>query len=153
MLLRCRTENGYILERLVAALTFEVLDVADDALAVDDSAEHNVLLVQMGSGDGRDEELRAIGPWSCVRHAQQKRLAMQLLKVLVFEFLAVDALAARAIALCEVTIIAVSHVLSISSCHSSSPSLDHEALNDAVEAGALVVKWLASLASALLAGT
>jgi hypothetical protein len=134
ILQRCRTENGYILEWLVAGLTFEVLDVAHDALAVDDSAEHNVLLVQVGSGHGRDEELRAIGPWSSIRHAQQKWLAMQLLEVLVLEFLAVDALAARAVALCEVTIIAVSHVLSMSSCYSFSPSLNHEALDDAVEA-------------------
>jgi hypothetical protein len=59
---------------------------------------------------------------------------VNLLEVLIFELRAVNALSACAIALCEIT------------------SLDHEALDDAVEARALVVEWLASLADTLLAG-
>lgn len=58
---------------------------------------------------------------------------MDLLEVLVFELLAVDALTTRAVAFCEVS------------------ALDHEALDNTVEARTLVVQWLASLADALLA--
>lgn len=58
---------------------------------------------------------------------------MNLLEILVFELLAVDALSTRAIALCEVA------------------ALDHEALDDTVERGALVVKGFAGLANAFLA--
>jgi len=89
--------------------------MAHDAPAVDDLAEHDVLLVQVRSGNSRDEELRAVGPRASVRHAQQKRLPMELFEVLVFEFLAVDALTAGAVALCEVTVIAISFAQFMSS--------------------------------------
>lgn len=56
------------------------------------------------------------------------------LEVLVLELLAVDGLAAGAVASGEVT------------------TLDHELLDDTVEAGALVVEGLARLPKALLAG-
>lgn len=59
---------------------------------------------------------------------------MNLLEIFILEFLAIDALAARPIALCEVT------------------ALDHEGLDHAVEAGAFVVERLAGLANALFAG-
>lgn len=71
---------------------------------------------------------------SGIRHAQQERPVVNLLEVLVFELLAVDALSTCAIALREVT------------------TLDHEALDDAVKARAFVVERLASLADTLLAG-
>lgn len=58
---------------------------------------------------------------------------MDLLKVLVLELLAVDALAAGAISFCEIA------------------ALNHEALDDTVKARALVVQRLASLAYTLLA--
>jgi hypothetical protein len=60
---------------------------------------------------------------------------VDLLKVLILELLAVDALASRAISLCEIT------------------ALYHEALDDAVEDRALVVKWLPGGTDAFLAGT
>lgn len=60
---------------------------------------------------------------------------MQPLKVLILKFLAINALSACAIALGKVA------------------ALDHEALNDAVEARALVVQRLAGLARAFLART
>jgi hypothetical protein len=55
------TDDGDIMQWLVAALCLEILDRSYDALAVDDLAEHNMLLVQMWCGDGGDEELRAVG--------------------------------------------------------------------------------------------
>jgi hypothetical protein len=46
---------------LVAALCLEVFDRSDHALAANNLAEDDVFLVEMGCGDGRDEELRAVG--------------------------------------------------------------------------------------------
>lgn len=136
---------------LVAALSLQVLDLAHYTLAVDDLAVDDVLLVEMGSGNGGDKELRAIGAClllvevapnfgsveltrSRVGHAQQERPVVDLLEVLIFELLAINALTARAVAFCEIS------------------TLDHKALNDTVEARAFVVQRLASLADALLAG-
>jgi hypothetical protein len=60
---------------------------------------------------------------------------MHHVEVLILELLPIDALAARAISLCEIT------------------ALDHETLNDAVKGRALVVKWLARGTDTFLAGT
>jgi hypothetical protein len=57
---------------------------------------------------------------------------MDLLEILVLELLAIDALAAGAIALCKV------------------PTLDHERLYDSMEDRAFVVERLAGIALALL---
>jgi hypothetical protein len=73
--------------------------------------------------------------WSSIRHAQQERLFMNLLKVLILKLFAVDTLTTSAVALCEIA------------------ALDHKALDDAVEARAFVVKWFAGCAYAFLAGT
>lgn len=54
------TYDSSLMPRLVAALCLEVLDLPDDALAVDDLAEHDVLLVQMWRQDRRDEELGSV---------------------------------------------------------------------------------------------
>jgi len=72
--------------------------------------------------------------WACIRHAQKKGLFVNLLKVLVVKLLAVYALAARAIALCEVS------------------ALDHKRLDDTVERRSLVVQGFPRLALAFLAG-
>ena len=53
-------DDGGIVEGLVAALGLEILNLADDALAVDDFAEDDVLVVKMGCRDRGDEELRAV---------------------------------------------------------------------------------------------
>jgi hypothetical protein len=45
---------------LVLALNLEVLDLSDDAFAVDDLAEYDVLLVEVRCQDGGDEELGSI---------------------------------------------------------------------------------------------
>lgn len=143
------TNDCGVMEGLIAALSLQILNLSYDAFAVDDLAIDYMLLVQMRCGHGGNEELRAIGAYSVsnscrvaqglltrssVRHAQQERPVVDLLKVLVLELLAVNALTARAIAFCEVS------------------TLDHEALNHAMEARAFVVQWLASLADTFLAG-
>ena len=53
----------YVFGWLVAALGGEVLDLADDGFAVQDLAEDDVFVVQVGGCDGGDEELRAIGSY------------------------------------------------------------------------------------------
>jgi hypothetical protein len=46
---------------LVSAFGLEVLDLADDGLAVEDFAEDDVLVVEVGGGYRGDEELGAVG--------------------------------------------------------------------------------------------
>lgn len=137
------------LGRLVARALGHVLDLVDDLEALEDLAEDNVLSVEPGGDGGGDEELRAVGVFSGVGHACRKMfvnnpflyvclmmsqltqkvlLGVLQLEVLIRELVAVDALAASAIALGEVT------------------ALDHELLDDTVEVGALI-------AVALLAGS
>jgi hypothetical protein len=55
------TDDGSIMPWLVAALCLEVLNRSYDALAIDDLAKHNMLLVQVWCRNGGDEELRAVG--------------------------------------------------------------------------------------------
>lgn len=81
------------------------LQLLDDVLSLDDLAEDTVLSVQPRSLDwnieelesiqlkgltGGDEELRAIGVRSRIRHAQQEGNGVLLLEVLIREFLSVD---------------------------------------------------------------
>jgi hypothetical protein len=93
--------------------------------------------------------LGVIRTWSSIRHAQQERLLVQHLEVLVVKLLSVDALAARTICSREVT---RSQLALVTRCSRSClPALDHEAFDDAVEARALVVQRLVRLGHALLA--
>lgn len=56
-------EDGGLLLGLVAGAGLEVLNLADDGLAIQDLAEDDVLVVQMGGWYSSDEELRAVGIW------------------------------------------------------------------------------------------
>ena len=96
-------------------------------------AEHHVVAVQPGAGNGGDEELRAVGVRAAVRHGEEARTRVLQCEVLVGEALAVDGLAARAVSGGEVS------------------ALDHEVGDDAVEDGALVPQRLVLLTNALLA--
>ena len=127
------TLDDNIFPWLVSALCLQVLNLSHNALSVDHLAENHMLLVQMGRGHRCNEELATVGAGAGIGHAKQERLLVHDFKVLVLELLAVDALAAHAIALGEVT------------------ALDHELLDDAVEAAALVVKGLSGFALAFLA--
>lgn len=91
--------------------------------------------VRIQKHDNRgNEELRAVGVLSGVRHRQNTRSGVLQLEVLVGELLAVDGLAAGSVAVGEVS------------------SLNHEVGNNAVEDGALVVEGLSRLADSLLSG-
>jgi len=98
------------------------------ALVICDLAENHVLSVQPTRDGSGDEELAAVCVGSCVGHAQQVLLVVGELEVLVCELLAVDRLAAGAVAPGEVT------------------ALEHEAGDDSVEGAALEAEAL--LASA-----
>lgn len=93
-----------------------------------------MLAVEPRAGDGGDEELGAVGVRARVRHGEHARRGVSEREALVGELGAVDGLAAGAVASREVT------------------ALEHELLDDAVEAAALVAERLAGFADALLAG-
>jgi hypothetical protein len=65
MLIVCHTNDSSVAEWLVAALCLKVLNFPDNALAVDDLAEYNMLVVQVWCGNGGNEELGAVGAWCC----------------------------------------------------------------------------------------
>mmetsp|Transcript_40671 Transcript_40671/g.126775 ORF Transcript_40671/g.126775 Transcript_40671/m.126775 type:complete len:232 (-) Transcript_40671:73-768(-) len=92
-----------------------------------------MLAVQVGGLLDRDEELGVVCVPAAVRHAEQARLRVLDLEALVRKLLAVDGLAASAVAAGEVA------------------TLAHEGRDDPVEGAALVVQGLAQLAVALLA--
>ena len=51
----------------------------------------------------RDEELRAIGVFACICHAEQAFLGMFQLEVLILKLGSVDGLSSSAISICEVS--------------------------------------------------
>jgi len=104
-----------------------------DVHALSHAAKDNVLSVQPWGRNGAEEELAAVGVWSCIGHRQNAWANVLLSEVLVSELLAINGLATRAIALGEVS------------------SLAHEFRNHSVKAGALEVQRLARLAFSFLA--
>lgn len=71
---------------------------------------------------------------SCICHAQEKWLVVDLFEILILKLLSVYAFASSTIARCEVS------------------ALDHKLLNDAMETRSLVVQWLSLCSCAFLAG-
>ena len=108
-----------------------------------DLSKDDVLAIQPLAAGGRAEELRSIGVLSRVGHTQQTRTVVgdeQLLSVpfrppFVLELSPIDGLSSGSVPVRDVT------------------SLVHKSWNDAVEAGSLVVQWLAALSSSLFSCT
>lgn len=100
--------------RLVG-LGLHVLDLANDALAIDNLAENNVLAIEVGGWNGGDEELATVGAGAGVGHGEQEGAVMLEVEILIGELLAVDRFAAGTVERSKVT------------------TLDHELLDDPVE--------------------
>jgi hypothetical protein len=107
---------------LIAGALFAVFNLLHNLVALEHLAKDDVLAIKPGSDDRGDEELRAVGVAASVGHAEQALLCVLELEVFIIELVAIDGLATGAIALGEVT------------------TLDHEVLNNAVEARSLVAE-------------
>jgi hypothetical protein len=106
--------HSHILKRLIVG-GLHILDFANDALAVDDLTKNHVLAVEVGSRNGGNKELTAIGAGAGVGHGKQERTVMLEVEVLVGELFTVDGLAAGTVERGKVT------------------TLNHELLDNAVE--------------------
>ena len=106
----------------LATVSAHRLDLLDNVHALDDSAEYDVLAVQPLAWHSGQKELRTIGSWTSVGHRQETWLGVLEGKVFIGKLLAVDAAAACAVAVGEVT------------------TLAHEAWDDTVERAALVTE-------------
>lgn len=102
-LLRAALDDGWrailVLDRTAARTAgFDALDDAvGSRITIWDLSEDDVTAIEPGSDDGGDEELRAVGVWAGVGHAQHEWLLVLELEVLVRELLAVDGFPARAL--------------------------------------------------------
>jgi hypothetical protein len=115
-------DNLDSLDGLVARPFRNIFDLVDNLVAFEDFAKHDVTSIKPAGDDGRDEELRTIGVWACVGHAQQALFGMLQLEVLVRKLVSVDRLPACAISFGEVA------------------ALNHEVLDDAMEGRPLVAE-------------
>mmetsp|Transcript_7958 Transcript_7958/g.9232 ORF Transcript_7958/g.9232 Transcript_7958/m.9232 type:complete len:221 (-) Transcript_7958:115-777(-) len=128
-----RIRNGDL--RLgLAAVGSLCFNLVHEVHTINNLAEDGVLSIQPLSLDGSDEELATVGVLASVGHGEDTRPSVLAQKVLVFELGSVNGLTASSITPGEIT------------------SLKHEVGDDSVEDGVLVVKRLALIAHALLAG-
>jgi hypothetical protein len=83
---------GYLdrLDRPVARLCLDLLNLLDDIEALEDLAEDDVAAIKPRGDDGGDEELRAVGVLASVGHGEETLLGVLELEVLIRELLAVD---------------------------------------------------------------
>lgn len=89
-----------VLQRAIGLVRFGRADLPDDVHSLQHLSEHHVLAIQPAGLLQGDEELRAVGVRTGVRHAQPSGAVVAQLEVLVLEFVAVvDRFAAGSIAL------------------------------------------------------
>jgi hypothetical protein len=101
--------------RHLAVVGAALLDQRQQLEALQHTAKHHMLAVQVRRGHGGDKELRAVRVLARVGHAQQARSVVPERERLVLELIAVDGRAARAVRSLKVA------------------ALDHEARYDAVK--------------------
>jgi len=125
---RSRLENArvgdYDLPAGFPRIASDPLDFLDDVHAGCDAPEDDVLAVQPRGLGRAEEELASVGVGAGVGHGEDAGSDVLLDEILVGELVAVDGLAAGAVAAGEVA------------------SLAHEAGDDAVEGGALIAEPL-----------
>ena len=88
--------------RSSSVLRADGLDLFDDVHSFDDGAKDHVLAVQPTGGGGAQEELRAVGVGTGVRHGEDAWSSVLERKVLVGEFVAVDGLATGTVVVCKI---------------------------------------------------
>lgn len=111
-------------DRHVVTIGLRVLHLANHVQAVDYLSKDHVMAIQPRGGYSRDEELRAVRVLSSVGHAERARSLMLQGEGFIVEVAAVDADRATTFLLLHVT------------------ALNHEVLDDPVEADALVLQAL-----------
>merc|ERR1719194_252168 len=89
-----------------AALGADGLDGLDDIHALNDAAEDNVLAIEPVGLDSAEEELGAVSVWASVGHGEDSWASVLQREGLIGELLAVNGLAASAVATSEVTALA-----------------------------------------------
>ena len=90
-----------------ATLRSQHLQTLQNVHALLHLTEHDVVAVQPGAGNGRDEELRAVGVGTAVGHRQKTGSGVLQGEVLVRETLSVDGLASRSVSVGEITALSV----------------------------------------------
>lgn len=108
----------------LARLAAERLDLLNDVHALDDGAEDNVTVVEPGSLDSGDKELRTVGVRAGVGHRHDAGSGVLQGEVLILELVAVDGLATSSVVVGEIA------------------ALAHEVGDDTVESGAFVSESL-----------
>ena len=90
-----------------ATLRSQHLQTLQNVHALLHLTEHDVVAVQPGAGNGRDEELRTVGVGTAVGHRQKTGSGVLQGEVLVRETLSVDGLASRSVSVGEITALSV----------------------------------------------
>eukprot|EP00293_Proteomonas_sulcata_P015852 CAMPEP_0184295746 /NCGR_PEP_ID=MMETSP1049-20130417/6622_1 /TAXON_ID=77928 /ORGANISM="Proteomonas sulcata, Strain CCMP704" /LENGTH=269 /DNA_ID=CAMNT_0026604479 /DNA_START=109 /DNA_END=917 /DNA_ORIENTATION=- len=129
------TDNN-LLDGRVTSASWVCLDRLHDVHAIYHLAKDAVATVEMRGWDSGDEELRPVGVRAGIGHGQHSRGGVLdlVVQVLIRESVAVDGLASPSISAGEIS------------------TLAHEAFNDAVELGALIVQGFPAFSHPLLAG-
>ena len=137
-----------------SAVGSERLNLLHDVHSVNYLTEHNVMSIQMRSGDlpitrdthsyGGNEELRTVGVGTRVRHGKQSSSVVTHNEALISELGSVDGLASVAIEVLPLT--CPTHA------YRNISSLEHESGNHSVEDRVLVAKILTLSSLSLLSG-
>ena len=128
----------------LTALRSQILQRLQNVHSLLHLSEDDVVSVEPGARNRRDEELRTVRIGSAVGHRQQTGAVMLQVEVLVGETLAVDGLASHSVSHREIASLEINSV--------ECTYLAHELRDDAVQRAALVMELLSGLANTLLSG-
>src|SRR5690348_16007317 len=97
-LAKANIKDPNILPWLIVLIHLDLLNALDHIDAGLDLAEHHVLPIESGRGDGGDEKLTSVRVRPCIGHAHRERLGVVQARVeLVLEIATPKTLSARAI--------------------------------------------------------